>query len=62
MNQVPTTGNQRCSFCRRGHDEVNRLIAGPEGVFICDECVDLCREILDEESVSFKPPSEFKIA
>src|SRR5450432_3439825 len=61
MNQVPTTGNQRCSFCRRGHDEVNRLIAGPEGVFICVECVDLCREILDEESVSFKPPSEFKI-
>ncbi len=61
MNQVPTTGNQRCSFCRRGQDEVNRLIAGPEGVFICDECVDLCREILDEESVSFKPPTEFKI-
>src|SRR5450432_3501756 len=61
MNQVPTTGNQRCSFCRRGHDEVNRLIAGPEGVFICVECVDLCREILDEESVSFKPPTEFKI-
>jgi ATP-dependent Clp protease ATP-binding subunit ClpX len=61
MNQVPTTGNQRCSFCRRAHDEVNRLIAGPEGVFICDECVDLCREILEEESVAFKPPTEFKV-
>lgn len=62
MNQVPTTGNQRCSFCRRAHDEVNRLIAGPEGVFICDECVDLCREILEEEAVAFnKPATEFKV-
>src|SRR5258708_1537908 len=61
MNQVPTTGNHLCSSCRRGDDEVNRLIAGQEGVFICDECVDLCREILDEESVSLKPPTEFKI-
>src|SRR5215475_8824343 len=61
MNQVPTTGNQRCSFCRRAHDEVNRLIAGPEGVFICDECVDLCREILEEEAVAYKPPTEFKV-
>jgi ATP-dependent Clp protease ATP-binding subunit ClpX len=61
MNQVPTTGNQRCSFCRRAQDEVNRLIAGPEGVFICDECVDLCREILEEEAVAYKPPTEFKV-
>jgi ATP-dependent Clp protease ATP-binding subunit ClpX len=30
-------------------------------VFICDECVDLCREILEEESVAFKPPTEFKV-
>ncbi len=61
MNQVPPTGNQRCSFCRRAHDEVNRLIAGPEGVFICDECVDLCREILEEESGANRQKSEFKI-
>jgi len=61
MNQVPTASNQRCSFCRRAHDEVNRLIAGPEGVFICDECVDLCREILEEEAVAYKPPTEFKV-
>jgi ATP-dependent Clp protease ATP-binding subunit ClpX len=40
---------QRCSFCRRSQDEVGRLIAGPDQVFICDECVDLCKEILDEE-------------
>lgn len=37
---------QRCSFCSRGQREVNRLIAGPNSVYICDECVDLCREIL----------------
>ncbi len=40
---------QRCSFCSRSQDQVNRLIAGPDGVFICDECVDLCKEILREE-------------
>lgn len=39
-----------CSFCRRSQDEVNRLIAGPNGVYICDECVYLCLEILDEDA------------
>jgi ATP-dependent Clp protease ATP-binding subunit ClpX len=38
-----------CSFCRRGQNEVNRLIAGPDSIHICDECVYLCLEILDEE-------------
>ncbi|MGI6269566.1 MAG: ATP-dependent Clp protease ATP-binding subunit ClpX [Candidatus Howiella sp.] len=37
-----------CSFCGKTQDEVIRLVAGP-GVFICDECVDLCNAILDEE-------------
>jgi ATP-dependent Clp protease ATP-binding subunit ClpX len=41
---------QICSFCKRTQEEVNRLIAGPDQVFICDECVDLCRDILDEEN------------
>jgi len=40
---------QFCSFCGRRQDQVKRLIAGPDGVFICDECVELCREILEEE-------------
>jgi len=40
---------QFCSFCGRRQDQVSRLIAGPDNVFICDECVELCREILDEE-------------
>ncbi len=38
-----------CSFCQRGPESVNRLIAGPGGVYICDECVVLCKEILEEE-------------
>ncbi len=38
----------KCSFCNKSQDQVRKLIAGP-GVYICDECVDLCNEILDEE-------------
>ena len=38
-----------CSFCNREQNEVNRLIAGPNSVYICDECIDLCKEILEEE-------------
>ncbi|MCK6578186.1 MAG: ATP-dependent Clp protease ATP-binding subunit ClpX [Anaerolineae bacterium] len=47
-------GNQRCSFCRRSHDEVDRLIAGPDGVFICDNCVELCQRILYEEGPNYQ--------
>jgi ATP-dependent Clp protease ATP-binding subunit ClpX len=39
----------RCSFCNKGQEEVRRLIAGPNQVYICDECVQLCREIIEEE-------------
>ena len=39
----------RCSFCGRTEQQVRKLIAGPNGVYICDECVDLCDEILEEE-------------
>lgn len=48
---------QICSFCKRTQDEVNRLIAGPDQVFICDECVDLCRDILEEDAPS--PATQF---
>jgi ATP-dependent Clp protease ATP-binding subunit ClpX len=41
-----------CSFCGKNQDQVKRLIAGPGAVYICDECVDLCREIIDEETAS----------
>ncbi|MBA2521218.1 MAG: ATP-dependent Clp protease ATP-binding subunit ClpX [Chloroflexota bacterium] len=43
----------RCSFCNKGQEEVRRLIAGPNQVYICDECVQLCREIIEEE----EPPT-----
>lgn len=38
----------RCSFCGKSQDEVKKLIAGPT-IYICDECVDLCNEIIAEE-------------
>lgn len=45
-----TNGNEtvHCSFCGKAQNEVRRLVAGP-GVYICDECVELCRDIIDEE-------------
>lgn len=45
-------GEEYCSFCSRSQEQVNRLIAGPDSVFICDECVELCREILAEEAAT----------
>jgi ATP-dependent Clp protease ATP-binding subunit ClpX len=46
----------RCSFCGKGQEDVRRLIAGPGAVYICDECVDLCREIIDEEEMTTPKP------
>ncbi|MEQ1664945.1 MAG: ATP-dependent Clp protease ATP-binding subunit ClpX [Bdellovibrionales bacterium] len=43
-----TPGNLCCSFCGKGQKEVKKLIAGP-GVYICDECIDLCNDIIVEE-------------
>ena len=42
----------RCSFCGKTQDQVRKLIAGSNNVFICDECIDLCAEILGQEQVS----------
>jgi len=41
----------RCSFCGKSQTEVKTLVAGP-GVFICDECVELCREIIAKEAAT----------
>src|SRR5262244_1861536 len=51
-----TDGNEQllCSFCGKSQRQVKKLIAGP-GVYICDECIDLCNEIIDEELTA--PPS-----
>jgi ATP-dependent Clp protease ATP-binding subunit ClpX len=47
-----------CSFCGKNQDQVKRLIAGPGAVYICDECVELCREIIDEEAAG---PAKAKV-
>ena len=39
----------RCSFCGKSEDQVKKLIAGPDGAYICDECIEICAEIMDEE-------------
>ena len=39
----------KCSFCGKRQSQVKKLIAGPSGVYICDECVDICSDILEEE-------------
>ncbi len=60
-------GSLRCSFCGKGQKEVKKLIAGP-GVYICDECIDLCNDIIDEEKEresqtrgNFKVPKPIEI-
>ena len=39
-----------CSFCHKTQEQVEKLIAGP-GVYICDECIELCSSIIEEESI-----------
>ncbi|WP_124057419.1 ATP-dependent Clp protease ATP-binding subunit ClpX [Vaginisenegalia massiliensis] len=49
-----------CSFCGKSQDEVNKIIAGPD-VYICDECVELCKNIIDEEMKQIKQHEPIKI-
>ena len=44
-----TDSKVRCSFCNKTQDQVRKLIAGPGGIYICDECVEICSEIIEEE-------------
>ncbi len=60
MTQFPT-GEQQCSFCRRTKDEVQHLIAGPDGVFICNECVHLSLQLLEQEAPGEPTESGFTI-
>lgn len=48
MTETNETNEIRCSFCGKSQSEVDKIIQGP-GVYICNECVDLCKEIIDEE-------------
>ena len=54
------TKQLKCSFCSKTQDQVKRLIAGP-GVYICDECVELCKEIIEEDYVAPKPYEDAEI-
>ena len=49
----------RCSFCGKTQSQVQKLIAGPNGAYICDECVDICSEIIDEELMDAEDTSKF---
>ncbi len=51
----------KCSFCGKHQGQVRKLIAGPAGVYICDECVDICADILDEELEDEEYQEEGKI-
>ncbi len=49
----------RCSFCGKTQSQVQKLIAGPNGAYICDECVDICSEIIEEELMDAEETSKF---
>ena len=49
-----------CSFCNKSQHEVKKLIAGPASVFICDECIDLCTDIIRDEAAGATPDGERK--
>jgi len=57
---MPAKGGSKvsynCSFCGKNQEQVRRLIAGPGAVYICDECVELCREIIQEDSSATVKP------
>lgn len=67
INSENKTGELRCSFCGKPNSQVKKLIAGPDGVYICDECVEVCERIMrDNEkkssgrTVELKKPAEIK--
>ena len=51
----------RCSFCGKTQDQVHKLIAGPSGTYICDECVAICADIIDEEDEAVSGDSDLNI-
>ena len=49
MAGKPTDDIVRCSFCNKTQAQVRKLIAGPNGTYICDECIGICSEIIGKE-------------
>src|SRR5437762_11917769 len=60
-NSRTTRVQYHCSFCGKSQDQVKKLIAGPGAVYICDECVELCREIIEEEGGPAKAKTGQKV-
>jgi hypothetical protein len=58
---TPPTKTLYCSFCFKSQHEVRKLISGPASIFICDECVGLCSEIVADRPFSSKIPSPEKL-
>jgi len=48
MARISNNGPKCCSFCGKTQDMVQKLIAGPNDVYICDECVEICSDIVEE--------------
>lgn len=59
-NRTDDRKQLRCSFCNKTQDQVRKLIAGPN-VYICDECIDLCAEIIEEEFDNAETESEINL-
>jgi len=55
---VSAVADYRCSFCGKLQQQVKKLIAGPRGVYICDQCIDLCKSIVDEEFIGARRSAE----
>ncbi len=54
MSKTEDRNKLKCTFCGKTQDQVRRLVAGP-GVYICDECIDLCKEIIEEDFADTTP-------
>lgn len=53
-------GKVRCSFCHKTEDQVRKLIAGPDGAYICDECIGICSEIMEEEFSMYDHEADYE--
>ncbi|MFC6206162.1 ATP-dependent Clp protease ATP-binding subunit ClpX [Levilactobacillus tongjiangensis] len=60
FENTDTNGTVTCSFCGKTQDQVQKIVAGP-GVYICNECIDLCKEIIDEEVSQDAAPETLEV-
>ena len=56
-----TTKQVKCSFCGKTEDQVARLVAGPDGVYICDKCIEICADIVFDEENSIPEQREYEL-